>query len=242
MIARKTTFSNTVRILLVGACVSLAACHSDFGPHPMPSGYMHHGKAHKSPAGPEPVWRNIKHKMNHEHTKECKDMPNHPAHMTQAAPETVAMSAPRPAPVVAGGHWDMAAQDLVSRMVAGLGQPAEPVYVRPANPTSDAEMHLEKALRGAMLQRNFDLAPAMGMGPYVADYAISPIQGLSDGSRKMVSFSLSSHGQQVAQESGIYDLGPAMMPPAVQDMPDPYEESDMGDAVAEPVVIWPGND
>ncbi len=230
--------------LLLGAPLFLTACHSHFGPYPMPSGYTYHERQHKAPPGPEPVLKKIEHmeparSVDGHHHKDCPEtcpemynghhhMSSHGGmHATPAATVTIGE------PLMASGPWDNAAQDLVRRLVNGFGTPVEPVFIRPADMGSASEIAMERALRGAMTQSGFTLAPAPGMGPYTLHYAATPLQ-VGDGSRMMVTITLAGDNGAVAEESGIYAVGsPRVMAPP----PAPHEHG--GPAMAEPLLLAP---
>lgn len=210
-------FLNIVRVLLLGAPLMLAACHTDMGPYPMPTGYKYHGQTYKSPPGPEPVWKRIEH-MNDpapapkkEKCGECMDAASHSA----AAPMMMDPGAP------VGGSYSMAAHDLITRLVDGFGQPVDPVYLHPAQSSGSVEMNLERALRDAMMQRGFNLAPRAGAGPFTLHYAVSGLN-VGDAGRQMVTVTLMGPEGTLAEESGIYALdGAAAMPaPYVEVAPD----------------------
>lgn len=240
---RKTGFLNTVRILLLGAPLMLAACHSDYGPFPMPSGYMHHDKEHKAPPGPEPVLKNIEHMKvphsvddPHAHPHDHDHHAKHKAMMgDHHEPVQMAATMEMGAGMEVDSSWNMAAHDLVGRLVDGFGQPTEPVYVRPADAASAAEMNLEKALRGALTQRGFNVAPAPGMGPYTLHYAASHL-GVGDGTRMMITVSITGSEGALAEESGIYALGE---PSVMHQIPAPHEHSGPAMSSGEPVPISP---
>lgn len=226
MLAQNNKFKTSVRVLLLGAPLFLAACHSDFGPFPMPSGYTHHDKLYKAPPGPEPVLK----KIEHSHIAPAEDEVK-----TECAPCGPMAQADMIVAVPASGDFDHAAQDLITRLVNDFGRPAEPVYLRPASPDG-MEMSLEKALRTAMADKGFTIAPAPGLGPFTLNYAISAL-GMGDGSRTMVTVSLTGADGVIQEVSGIYALGaPAPMPePVVIN-----EADDMEPATVPVTVVAPG--
>ena len=197
MLARNKKFSHIARVLMLGAPLFLAACHSDWGPHPMPSGYTHHDKLIKAPPGPEPVLKKIEHghipPANDGKCSPCTSMP-------QATADTgmlVVASAP--------GVYSDAAHDLITRLAAEFGQPAEPVWLRPAA-GSPADMNLEGALRAAMAEKGFPMASGPGQGPFTLDYAARPLE-VGDGNRMMVTITLATVAGAAQEVSGIYTLG-----------------------------------
>ncbi len=235
MISKKKNFLNIVRLILLSAPLFLTACHSDFGPFPMPSGYAHHNKEHKAAPGPEPVLKKIEHKIETMHIPQSIETTNtntkdNMMMATTQAPIPVNIPAPMPP---ANSSWDHAVHDLLTRLVDGFGQPVEPVYINPANPVSQTEMNLEKALRLTMMQKNFNVAPAPGMGPFTMRYTASNLVGIGDGSRMIVTLSLMAKDKKMAEESGIYELGHVVV--STQPMPQPHEHS--GPAMAEPLSI-----
>lgn len=226
MRAQYNKLFNTARILLLGAPLFLAACHSDFGPFPMPSGYAHLDELYKAPPGPEPVLKKI------DHQRVPQSIDNGPAETA------VAMSAPAPVDVAMPlGVWDDAASDLIARMVETFGKPAEPVYIQSAATMSGAEMNLDKALRAAMMNSGIKIAPAPGMGPFTLDYAISGLD-VGDGTRSMITITLKDSGTKVNETTGIYTVGTA---PVMQPMPAPHQTTGPAMSSGEPMPIGPAN-
>lgn len=226
MVFRKNRFFNTVRMVLVGAPLVLTACHSDLGPFPMPTGYKYHDERYKAPPGPEPVFKKIKHDLQEEFSEEAADdktecvkvCHDDEAALKEApAPAMMPAMAPPPVAAVREGEWDYAGNDLAMRLIDSFGRPTEPVYIRPA--AMAADMELEKALRHALLDRGFNIAPAPGMGPFVLDYAHHSLS-VGEGNRHMINVVLTSRGESVAEVSGIYEIG---APVPFQPMPEPHE-------------------
>src|SRR5690554_1255191 len=115
MFARNKKFIHTARVFLLGAPLMLAACHSDFGPYPMPTGYHYHDRLPPTPPGPEPVMKKIKHMRTPESIDRMAGTKCSPC--AAPAPSAAPMADP-PAPVAAisAGEWDFAANDLVRRL------------------------------------------------------------------------------------------------------------------------------
>lgn len=231
MLSQNKKVISSVRVLLLGAPLFLAACHSDFGPYPMPSGYIHHDKLYKAPPGPEPVLK----KIEHGHIEPAAKPGCEPCAMPQAQAEPVMAVAPDEA-------YSHAAHDLMTRLVNDFGQPAEPVYLRPAT-DAPHEMHLEKALRAAMAEKGMTVAPAPGLGPFTLNYNVSSLS-VGDGSRTMVAVTLTDTNGVVQEVSGIYSLG---MPVAAAPAPivlmeeEPVSEPAVIVAPGEPMPIGPLN-
>ncbi len=235
MLSQNRKIINSVRILLLGAPLFLAACHSDFGPYPMPSGYTHHDQLYKAPPGPEPVLKHIEHGHIPQSTKPgCAPcgpsaQGSMPAEMIMAAPP--------------GDAFTYAASDLIARLVADFGQPAEGVWLQPAG-LSPLERDLENALRGAMMAKGFNVAAGPGMGPYTMTYAASPL-GVGDGSRMMVTVTLSAAADGAVHEvSGIYALAASAMAvpaPMVMQEPAMHDPSLAVPPPGEPMPIGPLN-
>ncbi|MCB9990071.1 MAG: hypothetical protein H6867_01665 [Rhodospirillales bacterium] len=187
-----------VRVMLLGAPLLLtAACHSDFGPFPMPTGYKYHDKIYKTPPGPEPVFKKIDHMGVPQSTeKQCEDDQKKMSMAPVMDNADMMMSVP------AGGSWDYAAADLVRRITDQFGRPTEPVYVQPA--ATNQELGLEKALRMALTDQGLNLAPAPGVGPYALHYSA---KGMGTTGRAMVTVTLMGQDGPLIEQSGMYDLG-----------------------------------
>ena len=233
---------NVVRMLILGAPLMLAACHSDLGPFPMPSGYKHHDKYPQSPPGPEPVMDKIHHHLENMQTPKSVDKPGHGMHSQPCGevPPCGHQIQPAPLPVVTDMHtdqaWIDAASDLVRRMTDSFGQPTEPVFIEPAPAMSVTDIHLEKALRHAMKNKGYNLAPAPGMGPYSLSYSAAPL-AIGDGTRTMININLLGiDGEPVVMESGVYSLGPVAV---MHDVPTPESSEHSESAAGAPVQITP---
>ena len=239
MVARNKDFFHTARILLLGAPLFLTACHSDFGPYPMPSGYTYLDRAYKAPPGPEPVFKKLDHSTAPQSVKPgAENCPPETAMSTKANMTNDMAPPPAPGAVSSEGEWGYAASDLIRRLVDGFGQPTEAIYLTPGQGTA-AEMNIEKALRSEMAARGFNVATAPGMGPYTLDYHVQKL-GIGDGSRSMVTITLNNKGEKVTEESGIYTLGGVAMaaPPQAMMAPPDYHESEGGSPGA-PVPLSP---
>jgi hypothetical protein len=224
------------RLSMVFIPFLLTACHSDFGPYPMPTGYKYHDTSYKTPPGPEPVAKNIEDRIEHIHSPNYfqlkKVQPTHTMPVEQVSPpvapelnESMPMFAPEPAlmapPVT--GSWDQAAFDLVRRLVDGFGTPTESIFVRPAPGFSQAEMNLEMSLRKALQDKGLSIAPAPGMGPFELHYSFSDLENISASERIMVNIELrDSQGNVLAQESGIYSSDAPMSMTMPMQMETPY--------------------
>lgn len=234
MLLQNKHLMNSVRVLILGtAPLFLAACHSDLGPFPMPTGYAHHDKAYQAPPGPEPVLKKI------EYMRVPQSVPSE-----NCEPETAVIVPPKMMPPVAvvpvdGGAWAGAADELVARLISGFGRMAEPVYILPAPVMGPAEIGFEGALRGALVSQNLPMADAPGMGPYTLRYAISPLPVGEDG-RAMVTLTLAGPSGVLQEVSGIYSPGIVVMPaPVVVDMAPDGEPGPA--APSEPMPIGPLN-
>ncbi|MBU0859935.1 MAG: hypothetical protein KJ667_08350, partial [Alphaproteobacteria bacterium] len=185
------------RAAMLAAPSVIAACSADLGPGPMPTGYAHHKEMYKAQPGPRPVL--MKDHMLANQEKEVRAY--HPNGGGAMGGHDMGM------PMMhTGSSWDMAATDLVSRLVNELGKPMETVYVVPGNYPD-----LEQALRNAMTGRGIAVHTAPGDGPFTMQYAVQPVTDSS-----MVSITLMSVGSAVKEVSGIYSIGTA---PAVMAAP-----------------------
>lgn len=230
MVAHQKYFFNTARVFLLGAPLILAACTSDFGPYPMPTGYTYHGDVYKAPPGPEPVLKRIEH---------ANDAPQPPVQVDAGMPaQDVYVASPIVVQSAPGEAWDNAARELVTRMTGSFGMPTEAVYLRAADMASPAEVNLEQALRGVMTQSGFQMAAGPGSGPYTLHYAVSPLSGVSDGSRMMVTITLMGRDGAVAEESGIYTLN-AMADSSVSVIAPPVPAAQVETPSGAPVLISP---
>lgn len=194
------------RIALFGAPLLMAACTSDFGPYPFPSGYKHQNAEYKAPPGPEPVFK----KWRHRHDAPAS-APQTAAQM--GMPDGRAMhddDAAMPAALPAGS-WEVAAADLVDRLVRDFGHPTEGLYMEVRASTAD-EMNFENALRAAMAAEGFKIVQN-GYAPFSVEYAVKPL-GYLEESRTMLSVVLKSGGRAATQASGVYAIDGAQQQPA----------------------------
>src|SRR5690606_12708415 len=124
----------------------------------------------------------------------------------QAGP-MAAMAAPDAASAAWSPGLAEAAEDLVVRLENTFGRLTEPAFVRTAAHGS-AESAFAGALRDVLTQRGYRLAAVQGASPFMFDYTIGSAR-FADDSRRMITLVLYSMSQQVAEESGIYDLAPS---------------------------------
>lgn len=188
--ARLRTFA---RIALFGAPLLLAACASDFGPYPFPSGYKHQNAEYKAPPGPEPVFKKWRHRND----------ASAPAPQMAASAEMPADNMMAPAETMPAGSWDVAASDLVDRLVRDFGHLTEGLYMEVRAATVD-EMNFENALRAAMTAKGFKIVQN-GYAPFSVEYAVRPL-GYLEESRVMLSVVLKSGGRTATQASGVYAI------------------------------------
>ncbi len=219
MSAPNKEFIKTARVLLLGAPLILAACTSDFGPNPLPTGYYYHNETYKTPPGPEPIFSKPKHAHDDHALEDCPD-PHAKAHVqtdAQADAQAVIVTPPADtyiaaqpapvemaAPVSASPALSVAASDLVQRLINQFGRPVEPVYVTPSTGTAQ-EIAFEKSLRKALQREGFNLAKTPGKGPYTLNYTIG--QSGSAGDRSLVKIMLVGQEGVVSEHSGLFSLG-----------------------------------
>jgi len=189
---------------------ALGACESHNGPWPMPTGYTYHQGQYKAPPGPEaePLFKVWDSKQT-EHQPAGAAMDT--TMMEPAAVPAPDMVAVTPAPAVSydAGALDMAASDLVKRMIAQTGQPMEPVYVEPGQ-----NMAFEASLRNALQGHGVKLAPVQGAGPFTLRYAIG--NAVSYGQQNISISLVASGGVPVGAADGMYTLSGSGAPPRMQ--------------------------
>lgn len=185
---------------------ALGACESHGGP--MPTGYTYHQGQYKAPPGPEaaPVFK----------VWDSKEMVHQPAEAVMGTTMMEPSTVPVPGAVAATpasaasydmGALDMAASDLVKRMIAQTGQPMEPVYME-----SGQNMAFEASLRNALQGHGVKLAPMPGAGPFTLRYVIG---GAVSYGQQSISISLTaSGGMPVGAADGMYTLSGGGTPPA----------------------------
>jgi hypothetical protein len=187
------------KTLLLGATCApllLTACNSDHGPYPMPSGYMHHSEVYKAPDGPE--------LMVVETEAPGHEMPV-PA-VAQEEPMVQAAVVPVVAPAMLETEdWQAAADSLIKDLTTNFGKPQLPVYIMPGK--SVEEMSLADALANALLAHEIDVSTERGLSPFALSYMIVEPMEVSD-SRKMVKIILSDYDKKIAEESGLFHIGP----------------------------------
>lgn len=193
-------------ILMAGALLALAGCTSDFGPWPMPTGYTYHTEQHKAPPGPEPVFK----KWEVER-KEKAQAAEAPVSMdTHFDDSVIVADAPVTAPLPAVNDpqlWLDAANDLTGRLFGTFGNPTEAVYLPPG--TDEEGQFFAAALHAALQGRGFTVAGQPGTGPFTLRYAMNGMGGGNDG-RKLLTITMQSGMQNLAEESGIYTVGGGM--------------------------------
>lgn len=189
MISKTKTRSHLIRTAILGvSLIGLSAC-TDFGPHPLATGYKYQQNEYKSAAGPEPVIE--------KYTR--RDDKRTVVNIDENGQGTMA-----PAPV-SMDNWGSAADELVARMVQNLGLPAEPVYIVEHTAMTHEEVSFAAALREAMLRNNIPMAPRTSGAPFGMEYAISIVDVGSD-DRRLITIQLISAGDVVHEESGIYTV------------------------------------
>lgn len=177
---------------------ALGACESHNGPWPMPTGYTYHQGQYKTPPGPEaePVFK----------VWDSKETAHQP--VGTAVDTTMMETAPVPGaiaatPALSASHdmraLDMAASDLVKRMIAQTGQPMESVYIEPGQ-----NMAFEASLRNALQEHGVKLAPMQGTGPFTLRYIIG--NAVSYGQQNISISLMASGGMPVGAADGMYAL------------------------------------
>lgn len=136
-----------------------------------------------------------------------------PRHAVMPAPAHVYAPLP-PAPVSAPAamlsdpQWRKAADDLVTRLVAGFGRPAEGVWLAPDEGTPpDASSPFMQALNAALPAQKINVVPALGQSPFTLRYGASAINAASG--QMMLTITLMSGQTRVAAESGLYTVSGA---------------------------------
>ncbi len=187
------------RILLLGATCApllLAACTTDNGPFPMPSGYAHHSDVYKAPDGPEMMKVNANKPAPH-----VMPVPV----LENEEPVVQAAVVPVVAPeMLETDHWQGAADKLVKDMTVNFGKPQVPVYVVPGK--SIEEMSLADALTRALLANDVNVSMERGLSPYTLSHMIVQPMDASD-NRKMVKIMLNDYDKKIAEESGLFNIG-----------------------------------
>lgn len=181
--------------LLTGAFCApllLAACHSDSGPYPMPSGYAHHSDVYKAPDGPEMTFEDVRQTRAHEM----------PVPEVESQPPVRAVPAPMVAPQkLDAALWQEPADQLVAGMIDNFGKPNLPVYVTPGR--SVEEMELAAALKKSLQSHGVELAAARGVSPFALSYLIiEPMAG--NDHRKLVKIILNDYDKKIAEESALF--------------------------------------
>lgn len=204
MISKTKTHSYVIRTAILGVSVmALSAC-ADFGPYPLATGYKYQQEEYKTPDGPEPVIEKYT-KREDKRTVVNIDENGH------AAVAPVSMD-----------QWNLAADDLVGRLVRNLGLPAEPVYIAQHNAMSQEEQSFASALHHAMAKHNIPMAPRTSGAPFGMEYAIS-IVDVGSNDRRLITIQLISAGEVVHEESGMYTVSTASVhhsdAPMVQTVP-----------------------
>lgn len=187
------------RILLVGAAVAplwLAACTSDNGPYPMPSGYKHHADKYKAPNGPEMT--KVAAAAPAENTMPVADI-------QYEEPKVKAAVVPVVEPAeLETDQWQTAADSLIRDMTVHFGLPQLPVYVAPGK--SIQEQSLAAALTNSLTKQNIAVSTERGVSPYALSYMIINPMDAGD-TRKMVKIKLSDYDKVIAEESGLFNIG-----------------------------------
>lgn len=214
MLSREKKFFNTLRVLTLASPLFLMGCHSDFGPFPMPTGYKYLDESHKTPPGPEPVFKKIQNSNFPGNRENCTD----PAQKTSVYPSAVQPEHPF-SPPAASGQWGYAAGDLLGKLRDTFGAPSESVYIKaPANPSA-AGVDFERTLHTAAPENGFMLVTTPGMASFTLSYTMTPAS-LGDKQRMIIALMLESAGQVVAEASGIYESG---FSSPMQTMPAPHQ-------------------
>jgi hypothetical protein len=191
---------------LLAAPVLLAGCTQN-GPWPMPTGYTYHHDEYKAPPGPQPVFK--KWEYRHGVQEEPAPMPM----QLEEQPVTAAEAVPPPVVAVAAAtattdSWQQAADELVARMVAAFGRPTEAVWLE-ADTSSPDSINFDKALRHALAAQKIGIADMPGASPFTLHYSAGDA-GDSSG-RLLLSLVLTSGGQRVESESGMYKFTDAVV-------------------------------
>jgi len=200
------------RALLLGAplLVLVTACHSDFGPSPMPTGYKYHHDVYKAPPGPEPVFKKWQHDMEiHDQCfkeKICLPRDQMPVMIDDGFGG---------AHMVFDSAWDNAAHELTGRLLSGLGQVHETAYIRP--PVNAEEYSFARALMRAMETFGMQVSSIQGAGPYVMDYQLMPAG--TAGTR--VTLWLKASGLVAGEQSGTFDAVGTGRAAPLMSVPDP---------------------
>ncbi len=212
-----------------GLCASLlvTACHSDFGPSPMPTGYAHEHSVYKSAPGPEPVIR----KSRAEFERRWKNLEEGPKvsggdrqaglqpslivgeDKAGTAPDaTPPHRAKKPAPKADPSHdrvssaaWQSAADDLVMRLIRSFGQPREAVYMGSENAAASDTAAFAAALATSFKKHDVTITTHQSNSHFKIDHQqriISPDQP----SRRMLTLSLIAGQESIAEQSGIYTI------------------------------------
>lgn len=191
-------------ILAALALTALAGCTSDFGPWPMPTGYTYHTAEYKAPPGPEPVFKKWEMEQRKKKTQESEMVPSMDTHFDD--PASAAQVLPTETTYTGNDPqlWLDAANDLSARLFGKFGNPTEAVYLSPPG-AGEEDQFFAAALRAALQERNIAVAMQPGMGPFTLRYVAAGTGG-GDG-RMLLTITMQSGPQTLAEESGIYTVG-----------------------------------
>jgi hypothetical protein len=209
-------FLKNKRLAVLAAATPLlmtAACSYDYGPRLFPVGYGYDNADYHVPPSAKPIFKRRLFVEKCTHGGVCAQPVASNSDMMVASADLGAGNAPAIA-----GDWNYAAVDLVNRMVAGFGQPNEPIFLRRAAPGVVSEGDFYNALRQALTNKGVTLAHEAGESPFLMDYTISPVE-LSDASRQMLTVKLMSHGASVSEVSGLYKVEAAQATPGMPILP-----------------------
>lgn len=213
------------RTAVLVAPLLLAACATtDFYPGPMPTGYTYHNRPYKAVPGPRPI---LMKKNLLEDGAGNNGGEN--ANVSDYSPSWSGGTSMPAMPV--NSDWDHAAMDLIDRMIAELGQPAEPVYVLHGN-----YPQFEQALRNAMMARNIPVTLVHGDGPFMIQYMVTPSSG-SEATMANITL-LVSKATPVEDVGGMYNVGDATSAAAMPAATDPVP-MDGGPVETAPMPIMP---
>lgn len=193
-------------MMTAAAFVLLTGCTSDFGPWPFPTGYTYHNEEYKAPAGPEPVFKKWEAARKNKKKQDAAPAPVLDTHFAARKAKAAQASAPvSPSPDTNDSQlWLSAANDLTGRLFTKFGKPTEPVYL-PSPGAAEQDQFFAAALHAALQDQGAAIAAQPGAGPFSMHYKTNDT-GSGEG-RLLLTITMQSGTQTLAEESGIYTVG-----------------------------------
>lgn len=200
-------------LLFMAVPLMLAACSSDFGPTPMPTGYKYLNGQSRVSAG-QPVM----HQYPGQNGPVAPPMPaavmDGPLAMTPPAAGPVTAStldapaaldkpeAPPPMAAQAGPQWHMAASSLLDKTEKDFGQLKDPVFLRQLPGALPGSPEFGRALNDELMKRKYKVTND-DKAPFEIQYGV---KGQPEANHALLALIVNAQGRQVSAKEELFSI------------------------------------